>query len=166
MENRFDARVPELVGAGLVAGDEADNVELVIPAAFRHVRLARLTVSGIGSHLGADVDKIEELRLLVDEACALLLECAVPRDRDEDRLHVAFRASATTVTFTVERPSATLADRPSPVTVAVLDAISQHWSLRGTTVVVVAALDTRAGDERGAVPAARARIDEQGLRGG
>ena len=148
MESAFDPRAAGSCGSVPDAGEQPEHVEVVIPASHRLVRLARLVASGVGSGLGADVDRIEELRLLVDEACALLLECAVPRVGEEDRLHLGFRSSSTSVTLTVERPRATLADRPSPVTMAVLDSISDHWSLQGTTVTAIVTLDVRAGDER------------------
>jgi anti-sigma regulatory factor (Ser/Thr protein kinase) len=56
--------------------DEA-SVTLTIPARTRYLRLARLTAAGIASDLGFSVQGIEDLRVAVDEACAVLIDgCA------------------------------------------------------------------------------------------
>lgn len=140
MQGTFAERVSEADDHQPGTADPSNDVELVIPASHSHVRLARLAASGIGALTGADVDRIEELRLLVDEACALLLECSLPRGGGDDRLHVTFRPAAPLLEIVVERRGAALVDRPSPTSVAVLDAISAHWAVRGDTVVVVADL--------------------------
>lgn len=50
-----------------------NRVRLVIPAAVEFVLLARLTVAGFGSRLGLPYDEIEDLRVMVTEACRLLI---------------------------------------------------------------------------------------------
>lgn len=60
--------------AATVIGD--DHVELTVPADTKHLRLARLAASGYGADLGFSLDDIEELRLAVGEACALLVDHA------------------------------------------------------------------------------------------
>jgi serine/threonine-protein kinase RsbW len=54
----------------------AGEIHLRFPAEPRHLRLARLTASGLASDLGFTIDEIEELRLAVDEACATLIDAA------------------------------------------------------------------------------------------
>lgn len=49
-------------------------VRLAIPARSRYLRLARLAAAGIASDLGFSLQGIEDLRIAVDEACALLIE--------------------------------------------------------------------------------------------
>jgi serine/threonine-protein kinase RsbW len=49
-------------------------VRLVIPARARFLRLARLTAAGIAGDLGFGLDAIEDLRVAVDEVCAVLIE--------------------------------------------------------------------------------------------
>lgn len=65
------------------ATDEAhqhdDEVRLEVPAHHRYLRMARLTASGYATDMGFTIDEIEELRLAVDEACAVLIEHA-PED--------------------------------------------------------------------------------------
>ena len=58
-------------------GIELDGaVALSVPADPRHLRLARLTVSGFSADLGFSLDEVEEIRLAVSEAAALLVEHA------------------------------------------------------------------------------------------
>jgi serine/threonine-protein kinase RsbW len=49
-------------------------VRLTIPARSRYLRLARLTAAGIASDLGFSLQAIEDLRVAIDEVCALLIE--------------------------------------------------------------------------------------------
>jgi len=51
-------------------------VRLVIPARARYLRLARLTAAGIAGDLGFALEAIEDLRVAVDEVCAILIEKA------------------------------------------------------------------------------------------
>jgi serine/threonine-protein kinase RsbW len=56
-------------------GDELrPRVVLSIPARSRYLRLARLTAAGIATDLGFSLQAIEDLRVAVDEVCALLIE--------------------------------------------------------------------------------------------
>jgi serine/threonine-protein kinase RsbW len=63
-------------------------VELVIPADTRAVRLARLVTSGVASASGFDVEEVEDLRIAVDELCAVLLACDT-----RDVLRLSWRSS-------------------------------------------------------------------------
>lgn len=56
----------------MTTGD-ADVISLTIPAAVRFVRLARIAVASIARRRGLSVRAIDDLRLAVDEAFALLL---------------------------------------------------------------------------------------------
>jgi serine/threonine-protein kinase RsbW len=51
-------------------------VRLAVPASLEYVRIVRLTASGVASHLGFDVDELENLRVAVDELSSLVLEAA------------------------------------------------------------------------------------------
>jgi serine/threonine-protein kinase RsbW len=74
-------------------GPADDAVELWLPATSRHLRLARLTAAGLAADLGFTVDEIEDLRLAVDEACAVLVETA----SDDARLDLVFRVDGDTI---------------------------------------------------------------------
>jgi serine/threonine-protein kinase RsbW len=54
------------------------SVRLTIPARSRYLRLARLTAAGIASDLGFSLQAIEDLRVAVDEVCALLIDGCDP----------------------------------------------------------------------------------------
>ena len=58
-------------------------VRLAIPARSRYLRLARLTAAGIASDLGFSLQGVEDLRIAVDEACALLIEGCVHEGHDD-----------------------------------------------------------------------------------
>ena len=104
--------------------DDHPSVELSVPAASRHLRLARLTASGFASDLGFSVDEIEDLRLGVDEACAILLE----RAGDGDRLTLSYSSDSPGVVIEgrcgAQSPAALVVD---PVSEAVLSTtLDQH----------------------------------------
>jgi len=52
------------------------EIKLVIPAQSRFLRVARLTAAGIAGDLGFSLQEIEDLRVAVDEMCAVLIEGA------------------------------------------------------------------------------------------
>jgi serine/threonine-protein kinase RsbW len=54
--------------------DDESPVRLVIPAQPRFLRLARLTAAGIAGDLGFSLEAIEDLRVAVDEVCAILMD--------------------------------------------------------------------------------------------
>ena len=57
-----------------VGDAEATVVRLEIPAETRVVRAARLVASGLTSAAGFDVDDVDDIRIAVDELCAVLFE--------------------------------------------------------------------------------------------
>jgi serine/threonine-protein kinase RsbW len=101
-------------------------VELSVPADVSSLHLARLTASGFASPLGASIDTVEQIRLAVDEACALLVESAA----DGARLHLTYEVvdEAVVITVTASGPSAGLVT-PHPVTAAVLASTADDYSV-------------------------------------
>lgn len=55
-----------------------DLVELSVPASSAYLAVLRTTSAGLGARLGLTLDDIEDLRIAVDEACAMLLPIAQP----------------------------------------------------------------------------------------
>jgi len=53
-------------------------VTLSFPAAAEHIRLARLVASGLAAPLDYGLDDVEDLRIAVDELCALVVAHADP----------------------------------------------------------------------------------------
>ncbi|MGQ7295074.1 anti-sigma regulatory factor [Quadrisphaera sp. KR29] len=60
--------------AGGPPGAQAgDRVELVVPAAPEYLSVLRTATAGLAARLDLTIDEIEDLRIAVDEACALVL---------------------------------------------------------------------------------------------
>jgi serine/threonine-protein kinase RsbW len=53
-----------------------DVVEVRVPADVGYVSTLRLTTASLGARCGLTIDDIDDLRLAVDEACALVLPLA------------------------------------------------------------------------------------------
>ena len=64
------------------AGTDADTVVMQIPADVAYVSTLRLTAASLAARCDLTIDDIEDLRLAVDEACALLLPHAEGRTLD------------------------------------------------------------------------------------
>lgn len=58
--------------------ERADTVELTIPARIEFVRLTRLVGSGLATQADFTVDEIEDVRIAVDEICAVLIDQSHP----------------------------------------------------------------------------------------
>jgi serine/threonine-protein kinase RsbW len=86
-----------------------DAIELTLPAETRHLRLVRLAASGFTADLGAAIEDIDDLRLAVAEAAALLVEHAPTGSRltityrhDGDLVTVEGRVAAAEAPVTVD----------------------------------------------------------------
>jgi serine/threonine-protein kinase RsbW len=56
----------------------ADIVRLTLPAAGAYLSVLRTATAGLAARLHYTLEEIEDLRIAVDEACAMLLTSAVP----------------------------------------------------------------------------------------
>lgn len=92
-------------GAATAAWTEQgdDVVELRLPADGAYLSVLRTATAGLAARLDFTLDEIEDLRIAVDEACALLLPDAVP---DAD-MTCAFSLSPEALSVTVTVPSRT-----------------------------------------------------------
>lgn len=63
-----------------------DSVAVSVPADVAYIATLRLTAASLAARCDLTIDDIEDLRLAVDEACALLLPHATP----DSRLDAAF----------------------------------------------------------------------------
>ncbi|MDT4916377.1 MAG: serine/threonine-protein kinase RsbW [Pseudonocardiales bacterium] len=68
---------------------DGDAVEVRIPADVVYVSTLRLTAASLAARCDLTIDDIEDLRLAVDEACALLLPHAQPDSTLEARFELA-----------------------------------------------------------------------------
>lgn len=97
--------------------EATDVVDLTLPADPRFFRLARMTAAGVAADFGACEDAVVELRLAVDEACAVLIENA---DRDT-RLKLECAVEDRDFVVTVTSSAASRVPlRPHPVAHAIL----------------------------------------------
>jgi serine/threonine-protein kinase RsbW len=80
-----------------------DVVELRLPADGAYLSVLRTATAGLAARLDFTLDEIEDLRIAVDEACAMLLAQAIPGTN----LDCAFDLGAEEMTVTVTVPSRT-----------------------------------------------------------
>jgi serine/threonine-protein kinase RsbW len=82
------------------------DVELRLPAESAYVAVLRMTTAGLAARLDFTLDDIEDLRMAVGEACALVLEHADPGGD----LHAAFDLSDGFIRVAVSADSSTADD--------------------------------------------------------
>jgi len=73
------------------------DVELRLPAESAYVAVLRMTTAGLAARLDFTLDDIEDLRIAVDEACAMVL----PQAREHSDLNCTFELAATRLTVAV-----------------------------------------------------------------
>ena len=93
---------------GVPAGPTRDVVQLRLPAAGAYLSVLRTATAGLASRLDFTIDDIEDLRIAVDEACAMLLAQAVPGADLECRFELtadAIEVAVSVLTLDGEQPS-------------------------------------------------------------
>ena len=150
-----------------IAGEPAtqDFVEVRLPAAGAYLSVLRTATAGLAARLDFTLDEIEDLRIAVDEACAILLQQAVPGSV----LSCVFRLVDDSLEVTVSAPT-TDGHAPSRDTFAwtVLSALAGKVVLRRRRgqdrvdqPLQTARRGTRAGVRNGDGPV---RDEERGTR--
>ena len=74
-----------------------DHVQVGMPAEGAYLSVLRTATAGLAARLDFTLDEIEDLRIAVDEACAMLLPQAIPGTN----LECAFDLGAEDMTITV-----------------------------------------------------------------
>ena len=74
-----------------------DHVKVCLPAEGAYLSVLRTATAGLAARLDFNLDEIEDLRIAVDEACAMLLPQAIPGTD----LECAFDLGAEEMTITV-----------------------------------------------------------------
>jgi serine/threonine-protein kinase RsbW len=74
-----------------------DYVRVKMPAESAYLSVLRTAAAGLAARLDFTLDEIEDLRIAIDEACALLLKQAIPGTD----LECVFELGASLVTITV-----------------------------------------------------------------
>lgn len=83
--------------------DTAAVVELTVPADPSYVSLIRTATAAVCAQADFTVDALDDLRLAVTEACALVLADALP----ESLMQVEWQVSGSDVSIDLQCPSAT-----------------------------------------------------------
>jgi serine/threonine-protein kinase RsbW len=78
-------------------GTTQDQVTVCMPADGAYLSVLRTATAGLAARLDFTLDEIEDLRIAVDEACAMLLSQAIPGTN----LDCAFDLGAEEMTITV-----------------------------------------------------------------
>ena len=84
-------------GAARADRETTDRVKVCMPAEGAYLSVLRTATAGLAARLDFTLDEIEDLRIAVDEACAMLLVQAVPGTS----LECAFDLGAEEMTITV-----------------------------------------------------------------
>jgi serine/threonine-protein kinase RsbW len=85
-----------------------DVVTIKLPAAGAYLSVLRTATAGLAARLDFTLDEIEDLRIAVDEACAMLLTQAVPGADLECRFALesdSMRVSVSVLTLDGQEPS-------------------------------------------------------------
>jgi serine/threonine-protein kinase RsbW len=93
---------------GTVSGSARDIVLLKLPAVGAYLSVLRTATAGLAARLDFTLDEIEDLRIAVDEACAMLLPSAVPGADLEVEFELTadrMRVSVTVLTLDGEPPA-------------------------------------------------------------
>ncbi|MDT4903374.1 MAG: serine/threonine-protein kinase RsbW [Pseudonocardiales bacterium] len=114
------------------ARPDGDAVEVRIPADVVYVSTLRLTAASLAARCDLTIDDIEDLRLAVDEACALLLPHATPDTTLDARFELAEGKLAVDT-------SVTTSDNAEP------DRDGFAWTVLGA---LASSVDVRRNDDR------------------
>jgi serine/threonine-protein kinase RsbW len=89
--------VPGEPADALAERETADYVHVRMPAEGAYLSVLRTATAGLAARLDFTLDEIEDLRIAIDEACAMLLAQAIPGTE----LECDFELGADQVTITV-----------------------------------------------------------------
>ncbi len=101
-------------------------VELTVPASSEHLRVLRLVSSSLAASLGLDVDKLDDLRIAVDELCSMLIEQAPAQARLRLSLHDDEGHLSIDGGLSGQAPAVRDVD---PVSQLILDGLDIDWSI-------------------------------------
>jgi serine/threonine-protein kinase RsbW len=82
----------------------SDHVSICLPAEGAYLSVLRTATAGLAARLDFNLDEIEDLRIAVDEACAMLLPQAIPGTNLECAFDLGTEEMAITVSVTAADP--------------------------------------------------------------
>jgi len=92
------------------AADVTDTVDLHVPADPAYLAVIRTATAGLAARLDLTLDEIEDLRIAVDEACALLLD---HRSHPGEEVHASFTIHPGLLEVVMSGPTRNLPERGS-----------------------------------------------------
>jgi serine/threonine-protein kinase RsbW len=90
--------------------DLTDTIDLRVPADPAYLAVIRTATAGLAARLDLTLDEIEDLRIAVDEACALLLD---HRPHPGEGVHASFTVHPGMLEVVMSGPTRHLPDRGS-----------------------------------------------------
>jgi serine/threonine-protein kinase RsbW len=98
--------VPDHRDADAVRADREskDHVTVCLPAEGAYLSVLRTATAGLAARLDFTLDEIEDLRIAVDEACAMLLPQAIPGSNLQCAFDLATEEMTITVSVVATRP--------------------------------------------------------------
>lgn len=115
-QRREDGPVPPAITtpADELTPPRTDVVELTVPALAQYVAVVRAATAGLAARLDLTLDRIEDLRIAVDEACTLLVhapDSEAAAQQVADQISCVFSLDDTALTVDVSGPRAELPER-------------------------------------------------------
>ena len=96
--------VPPDAGTAQADRDAQDHVTVCMPAEGAYLSVLRTATAGLAARLDFTLDEIEDLRIAVDEACAMLLGQAIPGTNLECAFDLGAQEMTITVSVTAAEP--------------------------------------------------------------
>ena len=109
-------------------------VHLAVPALSEHLRILRLVSASLAAGVGFDIDRLDDLRIAVDELCSLLIESAPPGARLHLTLCGEHGRLVAEGALHEDAPAVSI----DPVSRLILDGLDIEWSSDGTFFRLVA----------------------------
>ncbi|GAB3593316.1 anti-sigma regulatory factor [Angustibacter peucedani] len=104
------------------AAPAVDVVELEVPADAAYVAVVRTATAGLAARLDLTLDRIEDLRIAIDEACTLLIHHPEQTGAVDDHISCLFTLDESALTCDVTGPDVELPE-PTAYAWAVLSAL-------------------------------------------
>ena len=114
-----------------------DHVEVSLPAEGAYLSVLRTATAGLAARLDFTLDEIEDLRIAVDEACAMLLAQAIPGTNLDCGFDLGADEMAITVSVTAAEPVVPAKDTFSWTVLAALAGTVDSRLGPGETVSIV-----------------------------
>jgi serine/threonine-protein kinase RsbW len=92
-------------GPGHADREAKDHVKVSMPAEGAYLSVLRTATAGLAARLDFTLDEIEDLRIAVDEACAMLLPQAIPGTNLECAFDLGTEEMTITVSVVAAQPS-------------------------------------------------------------